>query len=140
MPVPSRLEGFPLPYPFRLFNHFVETKPIMDHHQDQNCHVEPINKPLDRDALARSESAYLAVSGMGCPRCATRVNNSLLGLDGVIQSGVFLEHALAAVVYDPARVDVADLLQAVSDAGSDGHHHYEATFLAYGPTGDAIWK
>ncbi len=57
-----------------------------------------------------------------------------------MESGVFLDHAFAAVVYDPARVDVAGLIQAVSDAGNDGHHHYEATFLSHGPTGDAILK
>jgi copper chaperone CopZ len=95
-------------------------------HQTDHCHVEPVQKPLDPHALESADVAYLAVSGMGCPRCAMRVNNSLLNLDGVLLSEVILENGLAAVAYDRGRVTPADLVQAVSEAGNDGHHHYAA--------------
>ncbi len=45
--------------------------------EHENCHVEPLDKPLDETALAKATAAYLAVWGMGCPRCALRVRNGL---------------------------------------------------------------
>ena len=36
--------------------------------ENDNCHVEPLDKPLDEAALATAMAAYLAVGGMGCPR------------------------------------------------------------------------
>jgi copper chaperone CopZ len=95
-------------------------------HQTDHCHIEPVQKPLDSRALERADVVYLAVSGMGCPRCAMRVNNSLLKLEGVLLSEVILENGIAAVAYDPGRVTPTDLVRAVSDAGNDGRHHYAA--------------
>lgn len=103
-----------------------------------DCHVEAFEKPLERGALAHAETAYLAVSGMGCPRCATRVNNSLLRLDGVLLSEIVLEECLAAVAYDPERVTPADLVQAVADAGNDGRHRYAARLLVQMPAREAL--
>ena len=107
----------------------------MDEHQD--CHVEPIEKPLDHEALARAAVTYLTVSGMGCPRCAIRVNNSLLRLDGVLEANVFLEQGFAAVAYDPDRLKPGDLVQAVAEAGNDGRHHYQARVVTQWSAGEA---
>lgn len=113
----------------------------MSHQTDQteNCHVDAVQKPFNREDLAQTQAAYLAVSGMGCPRCATRVNNSLLRLDGVVLSEVILEESLAAVAYDPDVVTLAELVQAVSDAGNDGRHRYAARVLAQMPARDALY-
>ena len=35
-----------------------------------NCHVDPMEKTLDRQALENAVAAYLQVGGMGCPNCA----------------------------------------------------------------------
>jgi copper chaperone CopZ len=55
--------------------------------------------------------------------CVTRVNNGLLGLDGVV-----LEENLVLVAYDPEMVTPLDLIQVVADAGPD--HCYSARILA----------
>ncbi len=106
--------------------------------QTDTCHVEPFEKPFDQNALESADAVYLAVSGMGCPRCAMRVNNSLLNLDGVLLSEVVLENGIAAVAYDPARVTPADLVQAVSNAGNDGRHHYAARVFVQVSAREAI--
>ena len=106
--------------------------------QTDHCHVEPFEKPLDQNALEVADVVYLAVSGMGCPRCAMRVKNSLLRLNGVLLSEVSLENGIAAVAYDPARVTPSDLAQAVSDAGNDGRHQYEARVFAQVSAREAI--
>lgn len=96
---------------------------------DQNCHVDPLEKPLNRQALASAQAAILAVSGMGCPTCAMRVHNGLLQLDGVLMAQIFLEKGMAAVAFDDQRVSTSDLLRAVGAAGNDGRHHYVAHIL-----------
>lgn len=97
--------------------------------ETNHCHIEPFEKPFDQAALEAADVIYLVVSGMGCPRCATRVSNSLLRLNGVLACEVILEHGIATVAYDAVHVTPSDLVQAVSDAGNDGHHHYAARIL-----------
>jgi copper chaperone CopZ len=106
----------------------------MDHNRD--CYVEPLEKPIDRAALERAKAIYLAVKGMGCPNCARRVNNSLLGLDGVVEASVYFEQGLAAVAYDPTRVDVPAMVQAVARIGRESGHSYEARLIAEIEAGD----
>jgi len=97
-----------------------------NHH---NCHIEPIEKPLDEEALPRADFAYVAVSGMGCQTCATRVRNGLLRLNGVLAASIDLSYQIAAVTYDPARVSPADMITAIAETG-DGRHHYQARLVA----------
>ncbi len=108
----------------------------MDEHE--NCHVDPLEKPLDREALATAKAAYLAVWGMGCPRCATRVRNGLLRLEGVLLAEVFLDRGVAAAAYDPNRVTPQDLLAAVAGAGNDGRHRYHAEVMAVVEASEAL--
>ncbi len=106
--------------------------------QTDTCHVEPVQKPVDPDTLKSADVVYLTITGMGCPRCAMRVNNSLLNLDGVLLSEMVLENGIAVVAYDPARVTPADLVQAVSNAGNDGRHHYAARVFVQVSAREAI--
>lgn len=106
--------------------------------QHENCHVEPIEKLIDQTALETAQAAYLAVTGMGCPRCAMRVRNGLLTLDGVLLADVQLENGIAAAAYDPERVTPGALTQAVSAAGNDGRHHYQAEVLKTLPASEAL--
>jgi len=106
--------------------------------KEHNCHVEPVEKPLDKEALKSAMAAYFGVSGMGCQNCAARVRNGLLGVEGVLLSDVFLEKNVAVAAYDPAMVTTEDMLNAVTAAGNDGRHHYEAQLLKQVPALDAI--
>ena len=110
----------------------------MSDHRGNECHVDPLDKPFDREALGDSMVVYLSVWGMGCPRCATRVNNGLLSVDGVLWSEVFLEQGVAAVIFDQKRVTHDDLIQAVFAAGNDGRHHYQAQVIMQKPTNRTI--
>lgn len=122
--------------------------------EHDKCHVEPLEKPLDEARLATAMAAYLAVRGMGCPRCALRVRNGLLRLEGVLLADVFpsassrqaLEQGLAAAAYDPQRVNLDDLVNAVAGAGNpstgsghrDGRHRYWAEVLTVMPATHAL--
>jgi copper chaperone CopZ len=105
---------------------------------DHNYHVDPIEKPIDMDALHQSRTAYLAVWGMGCPTCAMRVRNSLLTLDGVLFAEIYHEWGMAAVAFDPTRISTTALVEAVAAAGNDGRHHYEAKLLRQIPAADVL--
>jgi copper chaperone CopZ len=102
-----------------------------------NCHVEPLKKSLDQETLSSAKAVYLAIWGMGCPTCATRVRNGLLSLQGVLAAEVNLEQGLAVTAYDPEIVTVNDLLQAVSAAGNDGRHNYLAELIQEIPVNQA---
>lgn len=97
---------------------------------DENCYVEPIYKTTSLDQFRNAEVATLAVSGMGCENCATRVRNSLLNLDGVHGVDVFLNMALAEVCYERKKLSPDALLNAVSSTGNDGRHQYRAELIA----------
>ena len=97
---------------------------------DENCYVEPIYKAASADQIQKAENATLAVWGMGCENCVTRVRNSLLSLDGVYGVDVFLNLALAEVRYDRKKISADELVDAVSRAGNDGRHKYRAELIA----------
>lgn len=98
---------------------------------DENCHVEPIYKDaVSHEELRNADSALLAVWGMGCPNCATRVRNSLLSLEGVYGVEVYLNMAMAEVSYDSRKVTAQSLVEAVARAGNDGRHEYRAQLIA----------
>lgn len=97
---------------------------------DENCYVEPIYKTASMDQIQKSDIATLAVWGMGCENCVTRVRNSLLALEGVYGVDVFLNMALAEVRYDSKKLSPDVLVNTVSSAGNDGRHKYRAELMA----------
>ena len=97
---------------------------------DENCYVEPINKTTTADQIRKADSALLAVWGMGCENCVTRVRNGLLALDGVFIAEVYLNMAMAEVSFDGRKVSTQMLVEAVSRAGNDGRHEYRAELVA----------
>ena len=94
-----------------------------------NCHVDPLEKPVDPEALDHSETTMLQVTGMCCQTCATRVRNSLLSCPGVVQAQIDLYAGMALVHYDARQIEPQDLLPAVAVAGGDSHHVYRASIL-----------
>lgn len=98
---------------------------------DDNCYVEPVYKnAASEDEIRNADSALLAVWGMGCPNCATRVRNSLLSVEGVIGVYVYLNMAMAEVRYDGRKVSPMSLVNAISSAGNDGRHEYRAQLIS----------
>ena len=98
---------------------------------DENCYVEPIYKnTVTAEQLQKADRATLVVWGMGCQNCVTRVRNSLLSLEGVHGVEVYLNMALAEVIYDREKIPATELVAAVSRAGNDGRHQYQAELLA----------
>jgi copper chaperone CopZ len=93
-----------------------------------DCHVERVEPTTSHPERAVA-SARLLVEGMGCPRCAIRVQNALVRLDGVAAAYISLYPPLGTVRYDPERLSVDDLLNAVATAGQDSKHIYLARAL-----------
>jgi len=94
-----------------------------------NCHVEPIQKLTTSDERQSLITVGLAVWGMGCVNCATRVRNALLSLAGVVEADVDHTTGFASVEYNQNLVSGPVLLQAVAQAGDGKHHKYIAMFL-----------
>lgn len=94
------------------------------------CHVDPIQKDVDADALRDSSAAVLAVWGMGCPTCVLRVRNALLSLSGVLTADVDLHEGIARVRFDEASVETGDMVEAVARAGQAVRHRYHARVIS----------
>ncbi len=97
---------------------------------EKECHVEPLAKTTTEQEQANKMSAILAVWGMGCPRCAIRVHNGLLSVNGVLDA--YVEHmaGMAWVLFNPDMVTPDMLLDAVGHAGDASQHEYTAMLLA----------
>lgn len=61
--------------------------------------------------------AELKVTGMQCASCALNVERALTAREGVHDARVNLATGTASVDYDPAKTTIADIEQAVTDAG-----------------------
>ena len=67
-------------------------------------------------AAEQPQHVELAITGMTCASCAARIEKRLNKVDGVTATVNFAsEHA--AIAFDPAQVDIADLIGAVEAAG-----------------------
>ncbi len=65
------------------------------------------------------EKIVIRVDGMTCGGCVRNVTNVLSALPGVDEAKVSLEDAQVMVRFDPAKVSVAQLKEAITDAGFD---------------------
>jgi len=95
----------------------------------RRCYVEPIEKTVDPAVLESAQVSTLALTGLGCPNCARRVQNSLLSLSGVHQVEVNWENKRARIYWDPEAVERIRLLRAVWLAAAGTHHHYRGFFV-----------
>ncbi|MEI8163345.1 MAG: cation transporter [Betaproteobacteria bacterium] len=65
------------------------------------------------------ETTTIKVAGMSCGGCVKSVTGVLVALDGVATAAVSLEQAQAVIEFDAAKVNRAQLAQAIEDAGFD---------------------
>lgn len=61
----------------------------------------------------------IGVDGMHCDACVQSVENVVGRLSGVESVSVDLDNALATITYDDECVTLADLNEAIEDAGFD---------------------
>ncbi|MHC1753083.1 heavy metal translocating P-type ATPase [Humidesulfovibrio sp.] len=62
-------------------------------------------------------TSHLAITGMSCAACSSRIERVLRALEGVAEASVNLAAESASVTYDPAVLRPAALIQAIADAG-----------------------
>jgi Cu+-exporting ATPase len=79
---------------------------------------------------ANTKHAELKIAGMTCAMCSKTVENALLDSSGVFFAQVNLGNETATIDYDPAQIKLADLEQAVTEAGYGVVH--ESTMLKIG--------
>ncbi|WP_174731047.1 heavy metal translocating P-type ATPase [Mesobacillus harenae] len=65
----------------------------------------------------REEKTTLAITGMTCAACATRIEKGIKKVDGVINANVNLANEKANIEYSPGKTNVDQLIAAVKKAG-----------------------
>ncbi|RIK43062.1 MAG: cadmium-translocating P-type ATPase [Chloroflexi bacterium] len=84
-------------------------RPTAEHHHPGGCTPAPNG--------SQSAQVELAVGGLTCASCTLTVERSLRALPGVRQAEVNYALGRAQVTYDPAQVDVEQMVAAVTRAG-----------------------
>src|SRR3982750_5005969 len=74
---------------------------------------------IEKPKAAAAAAVDLAVTGMTCAACQSRVQRALAAEPGVVDASVNLVPKTAAVRYDPAAVSPERLLAAVRATGFD---------------------
>ncbi|QED49371.1 heavy metal translocating P-type ATPase [Cytobacillus dafuensis] len=72
-------------------------------------------KALGYDVI--TEKTELALTGMTCAACATRIEKGLNKMDGVLQATVNLALEKASIEYNPAVVSTKDMIQKIEKLG-----------------------
>jgi copper chaperone CopZ len=106
---------------------YTTKEPLMS--DREACHVEPTVKTATAAEQSQVETVVLAVWGMGCPNCAVRVRNCLLGVYGVLDADVVHTFGVAQVLFNPSLASPDQLVTAVAEAGGDGRHIYRAELV-----------
>lgn len=66
---------------------------------------------------SEEKTLNLVVKGMSCSHCQRAVEGAVRKLVGVKEAGVDLEQGILTVTYDPGRISLAEIQEAVVDAG-----------------------
>lgn len=74
----------------------------------------------------RTQEAQLGIAGMRCGACADRIRDALIQVGGVLRAEVRYASSSARVRFDPARIGVEDLLEAVRVAGERSRARFRA--------------
>ena len=98
--------------------------PHFDH-----CHERPVRPRAEAPRRRAAHTVHLGLAGLGCPSCANRVRNALLGVPGVIDAEIDLPAALATVWHLTDLCSTGDLVEAVREASGTSHHRYLAVPL-----------
>lgn len=62
--------------------------------------------------------ATIAITGMTCGACCTKVETAVAKLDGVVKVKADYEQNVAMVVYETAKLDVAKIVEAINEKTS----------------------
>ncbi len=74
----------------------------------------------------------LSIAGLTCTSCVTTVESNLRQVPGVIEAQVNFSLSKAHVTYDPEKVGIADLVQAIEKAGYEVGIHETRLRIAQG--------
>ncbi|KAF0143403.1 MAG: Cu2+-exporting ATPase [Nitrospirae bacterium] len=86
---------------------------------------DPLNVSADDFLKTIKDLGYSAsvakliipIKGMSCAACATRVQDALSSLDGVVSASVNLATERAAIEYIPSRIGMREFKKTIKDAG-----------------------
>lgn len=67
--------------------------------------------------IDKSASVYISIDGMTCMSCVNRIENTLKNESGVYRVSVNLSSRMASIIYDPDKLNPADLSEAIEIAG-----------------------
>ena len=95
--------------------------------------VEPTGFLRTEDPVWEPAVLSIAVEGMVCRHCATRVRNALVRSPHVLGARVSLGRGVAEVLYDRARISPEALARVLEQSAHGTPRNYQV--VAWSPTG-----
>src|SRR6056297_1323161 len=77
-----------------------------------------------------TETAHLEITGMSCATCSSSIEESVGGLDGVESVNANFATDEGTVEYDPEAVSLAEIYDAIDDAGYSADSATETVGIA----------
>ncbi|PKN88132.1 MAG: hypothetical protein CVU46_02200 [Chloroflexi bacterium HGW-Chloroflexi-8] len=93
------------------------------------CKIKLVQRIISEEENHKKQHAYLSISGLNCPNCATRVRNALINSIGVTDAIIDHADGLGEVTFNPDLIRPANFVEIVSKAGGDGVHSYSAMLI-----------
>lgn len=92
----------------------------------QNTRVLRLEPRSARTAMWDLSAIRLRIDGIGCKHCAERLREGLVACPGVTAARVELGSTAAAVVFDPSRLSVEQIMELIERIGNASGHGYTA--------------
>lgn len=77
------------------------------------------SKEASSDPVPRLDTVQLSVYGMTCASCSSTIERETAKIDGIRSISVSLSTEKAAIVYDPSKLGIRDLIEHIEDLGFD---------------------
>jgi P-type Cu+ transporter len=79
--------------------------------------TSPLKPALSASAGEALPTLDISIGGMTCPHCPAAIEKALRKLEGVHQANVNLATGMAHIAFEPARIAIPSLLNAIRSAG-----------------------
>ncbi|RMG25894.1 MAG: copper-translocating P-type ATPase [Methanobacteriota archaeon] len=95
----------------------IEFDPNIVNPEDLEKYIEEVG--FEAEPVEEAQDGYLelAVGGMTCASCVNTIENYVKSLDGIEEINVNLTTEKAKVKYDPSKLGVRDIVEAIEDVG-----------------------
>ena len=105
----------------------------------QTAPIKPLNNKFALSDIRSAKAVHFIIKNIHCSICAIALHNYLVSITGIYIADVSFEKGLAAIAYDPAKIDIKDIVAAIARFGESLRRYYRAEFVMSGLAKDVLF-